>query len=292
MQPTCCVQDTLLKNEMVKDSYLGRNLSFCTMSEHPIIIENAERSAPMERALCRNCGSELGGTFCSACGQDASETVVPLKTFVKQGVEDVIAFDFRYPRTLRALFNPGQLTADYLWGKRVRYVPPLKLAFNASVLLFIVVALTAPESAKVTLNSEISQDLGYFAREYALMLTVGQLFVLPIWASIVRLGFKKQKPLYLNHLIFTLHFHAAVAITLVVIALLLYVLPLVIAGWLVSLLVMWIYGPFLILSIRRVYQSSWQKTIGLGLLAMVSYIALLIVVSGLLIGLGLLVLES
>ena len=262
------------------------------MPHSPALFGSVESSPTEEKMLCKNCGAELAGTFCSSCGQDATETVVPLKTFIKQGVEDVLAFDFRYPRTLKALVNPGRLTVDYLGGKRVRYVPPLKFAFNASVLLFVVVALTAPDSAKVTLNSDVSEDLGYFAREYALMLTVGQLLVLPIWAGIIRLGFKRQKPLYLNHLTFALHFHSAVAVALVVISLLLYFLPLAIAGWFVAIFALWIYGPFLFISFKRVYQASWRKTLGFGFLAMITYIALLIVVSGILIGVGLQVLQS
>ncbi len=40
------------------------------------------------------------------------------------------------------MFRPGYLTHQYLTGRRARYVPPLRLYLTASVLFFIVAAIT------------------------------------------------------------------------------------------------------------------------------------------------------
>ena len=228
---------------------------------------------------CTNCDASLAGQFCSVCGQDSTETVVPLKTFFKQGFEDVLSFDFRYPRTLKALFFPGRLTSQYLKGQRVSFVNPLKFAFNASILLFATIALFAPEQAQVTVNSDLAADLGSFTREFALWLTFGQLLVLPVWAGIIYYGFRKQKPLYLSHLIFALHFHTAVSVAFIINTLFLALLPIQIAGWFILAIMAWIYGPYLILSLRQVYAATWKKTILYGLFALLSYMGLLVMVS-------------
>lgn|GEM_PF-904892 len=228
---------------------------------------------------CKNCESKLSGRYCSECGQDSTETIVPLKVFLKQGVEDIFSFDFRYPRTLKALLIPGRLTEDYLKGQRVKYAPPLKFVFNVSILLFIVVALTAPESSQVRVNSDLTADLGYFAREYALLITFSQLLVLPVWASLIKWMFKKQRPLYLNHLIFALHYHTAVSLVIILSALLFYFIPFQISGWLAVPVLFWIYIPYLMLSFHRVYNAGLWRSILFGLLSLIGYLTLLMIVS-------------
>ena len=254
------------------------------MEPEPAIIltpsaEHKSNEASENKQLCSNCNAILTGRYCHACGQDSNEMIVPLKSFLKQGFEDVLSFDFRYPRSLKALLFPGRLTSRYLKGQRVGFVAPLKFAFNASVLLFAVIALFAPDTAQVTVNSDLSADLGYFARQYALWLTLGQLLVLPLWAGIVYLGFKKQKPLYLSHLIFALHFHTAVTLAFIICVLLLAFIPLQIAGWFILVILTWMYGPYLFVSLKKVYASNWKKTLLFGFVALFSYIALLAMVS-------------
>ena len=242
--------------------------------------------------LCKNCETKLSGRYCSKCGQDSRETIVPLRIFLKQGIEDVFSFDFRYPRTLKALLIPGRLTEDYLKGQRVRYAPPLKFVFNVSILLFIVVALTAPESSQVRVNSDLTADLGYFAREYALLITFSQLLVLPVWASLIRWMFKKQKPLYLNHLIFALHYHTAVSLTIILSALLFFFMPIEISGWFAAPLLFWVYAPYLMLSLHRVYNAILWRSILFGILSLIGYLTLLLIVSILMGALALGVLEG
>ena len=241
---------------------------------------------------CKNCESKLSGRYCSECGQDSIETIVPLKVFFKQGIEDILSFDFRYPNTLKALLIPGRLTEDYLKGQRIRYAPPLKFVFNVSILLFVVIALTAPESSQVKVNSDLSADLGYFAREYALLITFSQLLILPVWAFLLNWLFRKQRPLYLNHLIFALHYHTAVSVSIILSALLFYFFPLAISGWISVPLLFWIYIPYLIVSFQRVYGAGWWRSVFYGLVGLIGYLTLLLMVSTLVGAIALGVLEG
>lgn len=98
--------------------------------------------APAER--CRNCGRELHGEYCSHCGQEHVESNAPAGELFREFLKDEFHFDFRIVRTiLPLLFRPGFLTAEYLSGRRVRYVPPLRMYVFISVALFALVAASA-----------------------------------------------------------------------------------------------------------------------------------------------------
>ena len=60
-----------------------------------------------------------------------------LKHFIGHGVHELTHFDSKIFRTLKMLFfAPGILTADYLAGRKKRYVPPLRLYLVIFALSF------------------------------------------------------------------------------------------------------------------------------------------------------------
>lgn len=93
---------------------------------------------------CANCGAPLTGKYCSQCGQRHHEVPVHhFWHFVSEAFEDLTHADSRLWRTLIALlFRPGFLTREFLDGRRVRYLPPVRLYLVLSVLFFLIVALT------------------------------------------------------------------------------------------------------------------------------------------------------
>ena len=102
------------------------------------------------KSLCENCGAPLTGKYCSACGQrHFDHPVHHFGHFVSEVLEDVTHADSRLWRTLIALlFRPGFLTREFLEGRRVRYLPPVRLYLVLSVLFFLIVALT-PHAATI-----------------------------------------------------------------------------------------------------------------------------------------------
>ena len=94
--------------------------------------------------VCANCGAPLDGPYCSQCGQKDVERVRPLRELGVEAVEELIAWDLRVFRTLKALVlrPPGRLTRAYLAGQRHAYTSPLRLFMGASVLFFLL--LSAP----------------------------------------------------------------------------------------------------------------------------------------------------
>ncbi len=91
---------------------------------------------------CRNCGEIVEKNFCSNCGQENKDYIISFKGLFADFLENVIDLDSRLFRTLKfLLLKPGFLTMEYLGGRRVRYVSPLRLYLIASALFFLAVSI-------------------------------------------------------------------------------------------------------------------------------------------------------
>ena len=90
-------------------------------------------------ASCMNCGATLSGQYCGNCGQRAQSRLISLWELIRDAFGDVFELDSRIWRTLGPLlFRPGQLTRDYLQGRRARFMPPFRTYLVLSVLFFVV----------------------------------------------------------------------------------------------------------------------------------------------------------
>ena len=97
---------------------------------------------------CENCGNEVAQRYCGACGQRAEPPVHSLAHFSRVATEDLTHADSRLWRTLTALLlRPGFLTAEFLGGRRARYLPPVRLYLVLSVAFFVFAAATQPKLA-------------------------------------------------------------------------------------------------------------------------------------------------
>jgi hypothetical protein len=78
---------------------------------------------------CPECGTPLVGRYCHECGEKPSSAhELTLKHFLHHGLHELTHIDSKIFRTLRKLIaSPGVLTADYLAGRKRRYVLPLRL---------------------------------------------------------------------------------------------------------------------------------------------------------------------
>lgn len=92
--------------------------------------------------LCRNCGTPLRGEYCSQCGQREGRGDLKLGEVAGELVGELFNWDSRFWRTFVPLiFRPGFLTAEFIAGRRARYVPPFRLYLIVSFVLFLVVSL-------------------------------------------------------------------------------------------------------------------------------------------------------
>ena len=91
---------------------------------------------------CRNCGTPLLGSHCWRCGQPVKGLIRPLPSWIADFLDTVFEYDGRLWRTLvPLLFRPGHLSREYIAGRRVSYVSPVRLFLFLTVLLFVAVRL-------------------------------------------------------------------------------------------------------------------------------------------------------
>src|SRR5206468_8575282 len=99
-------------------------------------------SAPRD---CLNCGAPVSQRFCPACGQAAVDPNPTLREFAHEAAGEFLLWDGKLATTFRLLLTkPGELTREYLGGRRARYLSPLRLYLTCSVLFFALKAL-APD---------------------------------------------------------------------------------------------------------------------------------------------------
>ena len=91
---------------------------------------------------CLNCGSELKGEYCSACGQKA-HVHRTLTAFWHDLAHGVLHLDGKLWSTLPMLaWRPGELTRRYVDGERAKFVSPMALFLFSVFLMFAVFSLS------------------------------------------------------------------------------------------------------------------------------------------------------
>src|SRR5438067_8307960 len=89
---------------------------------------------------CENCGAQLEGHWCGQCGQAAVDYRRSFRHVVVDVLDSFLNWDSKFFTTIALLIvKPWRLTNEFLAGKRVRYVNPLRLYLLASILFFFAV---------------------------------------------------------------------------------------------------------------------------------------------------------
>lgn len=111
-------------------------------------IEGAQRGAGIDahgdttETACLNCGAQLTGAFCAACGQKA-HVHRTLSAIGHDVLHSVFHFDGKLWRTLpMLLFKPGELTRRYVHGERAKFVSPMAIFLFSIFLMFAVFSFT------------------------------------------------------------------------------------------------------------------------------------------------------
>jgi hypothetical protein len=101
-------------------------------------------------SLCLNCEAPVSAHFCSQCGQETMLHVPSAREFLHEFVGHYVALEGKLLTSLRLLlFRPGRLTVEYLQGRRVRYVLPLRLYLTFSIIFFALFKFSGTHVAKL-----------------------------------------------------------------------------------------------------------------------------------------------
>ncbi len=154
---------------------------------------------------CLNCEYELrpDDRFCPNCGQEAKDLGGSFKVFFTHFLNDYFTFDSKIVRSIRPLmFTPGQLTNDFLAGKRVRYIPPLRLYIFTSIIFFLALSMKGHDT------SELNEEAIFWNRFFEVHLPRLFFLLLPLFALLLHLlAARKKGNSYIRHFVFSLHFH-------------------------------------------------------------------------------------
>ncbi len=146
--------------EAMGDAVLGRTLAEAVEPRCGLIADDGHT----HEAACLNCATRLTGYYCHACGQ-RGHVHRTLSAFFHDLLHGVFHFEGKIWRTLPLLaWRPGDLTRDYIAGKRASYVSPLALFLFSVFLMFAVISsVTAPiaintPSAKNAMAADLAKN--------------------------------------------------------------------------------------------------------------------------------------
>jgi hypothetical protein len=229
--------------------------------------------------LCANCGAVVSVLFCGHCGQKRGAARLSLRKIVADYLADALTLQRGLPLSLvLLLIRPGALTADYLAGRRTRYVSPLKLYMLVSVVTFAFYVFTRPLN-KAFYGFHGGSDWNVLSNAFA----YGFLLCVPVFAGVLRLLYRHTGRPLVEHLVFTLH-SGTVALLLGFGFLLLDTLVKVTWGNVRQapfdpdvffLVVPVLLVGYMFASLRRVYGESWRRTAGKGAILFVTFLVML-----------------
>jgi hypothetical protein len=98
------------------------------------------KAQPPALPYCENCGAPMAGPFCAQCGQAAIDYRRSFRHIIVDVLDSFLNWDSKFFATIGWLIaRPWHLTNQFLAGRRVRYVHPLRLYLLVSILFFFVV---------------------------------------------------------------------------------------------------------------------------------------------------------
>lgn len=102
---------------------------------------------------CRSCGAEANGKFCSRCGEETKIVVPSAGEFLHEFIGHYVALEGKLIKTLQVLmFRPGRLTLEYLSGRRVSFISPLRLYLTLSIVVFALIKVYGVELPQLTID--------------------------------------------------------------------------------------------------------------------------------------------
>jgi Protein of unknown function (DUF3667) len=264
---------------------------------------------------CKNCDAALAGHFCARCGQAADVHVPSTKELIHEALEGITHSDSRLWSTLRLLwFKPGALTRAFIAGRRMAFLPPIRLYLVMSVVFFLAASANHSNTQIVVFDGAEKQgqtpqatcadvqfelfgshrweervrhaceatvvDQGASLQHVAMGLMPRAMFIfLPLIAFLHMLLYWRPRHRYAEHLLFFLHLHAfffsVMALMILSSGAAKIWSPLApVAAYLVPMLG-WTLPLYSLLAIKRVFERSWTRTVLKTLALFFVYVAVL-----------------
>lgn len=106
----------------------------------------AHKSPLRSDKTCLNCNHVVSQRFCPNCGQENTDTRKTFHHLFVHFFEDLTHYENAFWKTIKnLLLKPGSLTREYLSGKRLSYLAPIRLYIFISFVTFFVIAIMPEE---------------------------------------------------------------------------------------------------------------------------------------------------
>jgi len=205
---------------------------------------------------------------------------LPLRVFAEDFVTALLSIDSRWYKTVTGLFvKPGKVTFDYIEGRRVCYLSPVRTYLSVSIVYFIVVRLV--QSSQVFLI-DFSPNEGTTA-QVAVIVKYALFFFVPIFGGIVQLFHRKRKAYYVEYLIFALHIHSVWLVLLIVKDLATWLGSTLPTGWIyhitfaVTALAQFAMFMYLVIYLKNTFMQKWVSSISKALGVVALYMLCLVI---------------
>jgi len=221
---------------------------------------------------CLNCGAPLAGQWCAACGQRETELRPTVHELLHEALHELVHLDGKIIRTLSLLVSkPGALTKEFLEGKRVRSVTPIRLYLICSLLFFgtmtlmptrpLHVSITKGASPQLSRAAErVNRDPSILAHALESAFPKAMFILMPLFALVVYAMYWRAERMYVPHFYFAVHYHAFTFIDLTLFELGTLIHTRVVA--IVRLVFILALFPYLAIALRRVYGGPrWLTTL-------------------------------
>lgn len=107
--------------------------------------------------FCKNCDAATSGNYCHQCGQATHLHVPSAREFLHEFIAHYVALEGKLWRSLKLLlFKPGFLSREYIEGRRVRYIEPLRLYLTFSIIFFALFKLSGVEILDINVGGRDS----------------------------------------------------------------------------------------------------------------------------------------
>lgn len=114
---------------------------------------------------CLNCGTQLNGEYCHNCGQHVTDHAMTVKSFILNYLDNTYLWDNQHFKTIwRLISRPGLLTKEYVAGKYVSQVHPLKLIMFLLVVFLALFVFFGSDQAISTTMQDLTNDEAMFAK--------------------------------------------------------------------------------------------------------------------------------
>lgn len=207
-------------------------------------------------ATCPNCGADAERNYCPNCGQKKTEGLPTISEITHEVLGAVFSYDGKLWRTLKCLIvTPGQLSVEYVNGRRASYLGPWQLFLWLQAITFTIHQTLFDPGANRTHNKSVA------------ILALGCLLVVALWLSE-----GKRKSAFIHSLLVGSHIWSFLMLVLCLEYAIAVPLGTVLTktqwlsqdfpiGQLVTLVAILAMQPYLLLALKRIYRRPWPGTI-------------------------------